>query len=225
MADDGDMLRQAVFGANDGLVSTFGLVAGLIGASAPQSVLILANVVNMVASGMSMGFGSYLSTKSQVEVNQRILEREREYVRTNPAAAQRDVAAVFRKRGVPTKLLARHVAAIVDNEAEWIGFLMAEKHGIAESSFPNPIKGGAIMFLVFVGCGVIPIAPLFFLHGIRALVLSAIITGIALFIVGALKQRLTGRTWFSLGMENLLIGAVTGTVGFIAGVYTSSLIG
>ena len=67
VSQKGEELRQAVFGANDGLVSTFGLVAGLTGAAASPSILIIANVVNMFASGMSMGFGSYLATKSQYE--------------------------------------------------------------------------------------------------------------------------------------------------------------
>ncbi len=225
MEDDGDMLRQAVFGANDGLVSTFGLVAGLIGASAPQSVLILANVVNMFASGMSMGLGSYLASKSQSEFNRKLQREELARIRENPEAAKQDVANIFRTHGVPAKQITKHVAAIVDDEKEWLEFLLSEKHGVAESSFPNPIKGGTVMFFVFVLCGLIPIIPLFFLRGMDALIFSAILTAIALFIVGALKQKLTGRSWQSLGMENLLIGAITGVVGFVAGVYTGGLLG
>jgi VIT1/CCC1 family predicted Fe2+/Mn2+ transporter len=114
---------------------------------------------------------------------------------------------------------------VMDDDKEWLAFVLQEKHGLAKTSFPNPVRGGVIMFFVFVACGFIPIIPLFFATGIQALLWSAGLTGIALFVVGALKHELTGRTWQSLGLENLSIGAVTGIVGFIAGIITSSLLG
>lgn len=225
VSEKGEELRQAVFGANDGLVSTFGLVAGLTGAAAPQVILIVANVVNMFAAGMSMGFGSYLSTKSQYEYNKRIEEQELRKIRTDKKGATKELAALFTQRGVPKKDLKKHMDTVMDDESEWLAFVLQEKHGLAKASFPNPVRGGTIMFFVFVACGFIPIIPLFFATGMQALLVSATLTGIALFIVGALKHELTGRSWTSLGLENLSIGAVTGIVGFIAGIVTSSLLG
>jgi VIT1/CCC1 family predicted Fe2+/Mn2+ transporter len=113
----------------------------------------------------------------------------------------------------------------MDSEDEWLAFVLEQKHGLAKASFPNPIKGGVIMFVVFVLCGFIPVMPLFFATGMQALYFSAALTAVALFTVGALKHQLTGKSAFALGMENLLIGAITGTVGFIAGVYTAGLVG
>jgi VIT1/CCC1 family predicted Fe2+/Mn2+ transporter len=225
VSEKGEELRQAVFGANDGLVSTFGLVAGLTGAAVPQVILIIASVVNMFAAGMSMGFGSYLSTKSQYEYNKRIEAKELAKIRTRRAAAQKELARLFTRRGVPKKELQKHMETVMDDEREWLAFVLQEKHGLAKASFPNPVRGGTIMFIVFVLCGLIPIIPLFFATGFTALAVSAVVTGAALFLVGALKQRMTGRSWQSLGFENLSIGAVTGVVGFIAGIVTSSLLG
>lgn len=225
VSQKGEELRQAVFGANDGLVSTFGLVAGLIGASAPQIILIVANVVNMFAAGMSMGFGSYLSTKSQYEYNKRIEKEELRHIREESKEATKELRRLFLHRGVPEKQLKKHMETVMDDEKEWLAFVMQEKHGLAKASFPNAVRGGTIMFFVFVACGFIPIIPLFFATGMQALLWSALFTGTALFIVGAAKHELTGRTWQSLGMENLMIGAVTGIVGFVAGIVTSSLLG
>jgi VIT1/CCC1 family predicted Fe2+/Mn2+ transporter len=221
----GEELRQAVFGANDGLVSTFGLVAGLTGAAASQNILIVANIVNMFAAGMSMGFGSYLSTKSQLEYNRRIEREERHRIRTNPERARTELRELFRHRGVPQRQLRKHMETVMDDKKEWLAFVMQEKHGLAKASFPNPVRGGAIMFFVFVLCGFIPIIPLFVASGMYALLWSALLTSLALFVVGAMKHELTGRSWQSLGLENLFIGAVTGVVGFIAGSITSSLLG
>ncbi len=221
--EDGENLRQAVFGANDGLVSTFGLVAGLIGAGLPQGILVLANIVNMIAGGMSMGLGSYLATKSQRELNEKLRANELNKIRTQRSKAEAELLFLLREQGIPARELKHHSAEIMQREEDWLEFIMDRRHGLAAASFPNPIKGGAIMFIVFILCGLVPIAPLFFLTGGRALVLSAILTAIALFFVGALKQKFTGRTFFSLGMENLLIGAITGSVGFIAGSITASL--
>jgi VIT1/CCC1 family predicted Fe2+/Mn2+ transporter len=225
VAQKGEELRQAVFGANDGLVSTFGLVAGLTGAAASPSILIIANVVNMFASGMSMGFGSYLATKSQYEYNKRLEAEERHRIRTDRKEALKELRKLFTRRGVPKSQLKRHMDTVTDDEKEWLAFVLQEKHGLAKAGFPNPIRGGTIMFFVFVACGFIPIIPLFFASGMQALMVSAFITSIALFVVGALKHELTGRSWTSLGLENLSIGAVTGIVGFIAGIITSDLLG
>jgi vacuolar iron transporter family protein len=223
--DDGDSLRQAVFGANDGLVSTFGLLAGLVGAGVSSGVLIIASVVNMFAAGMSMGLGSYLATKSEVEFHRRLEREELHKIRTNRKAALAELKHLFSQRGVPAKDLKRHMDTVTDDEQEWLTFVLEEKHGLGKASFPNPAKGGAIMFIVFVLCGLVPLVPLLFFTGMHALLASACITAAALFIVGALKKQLTGRSWLSLGLENMLIGAITGTVGFIAGAYTATLVG
>lgn len=223
--DEGDNLRQAVFGANDGLVSTFGLVAGLVGAAASQNILIIANVINMFAAGMSMGFGTYLATKSEVDYNRRLLEEERKKIRSQHSKAEAELLFLLRQKGVPVKQLKAHMREVMHSEESWIDFVMWEKHGLGRASFPNPVKGGAIMFSVFVLCGLIPIMPLFFAKGMPALLVSAFVTAIALFIVGALKQQFTGQRWWRLGFENLIIGAITGTVGFIAGVYVARLVG
>lgn len=225
VSQKGEELRQAVFGANDGLVSTFGLVAGLTGAAAPQIILIVANVVNMFAAGMSMGFGSYLSTKSQLEYNRKIEREELRHIRQEPKEAEKELKELFRKRGVPEKQLKKHMETVMDDEHEWLTFVLLEKHGLGKASFPNPVRGGTIMFSVFVACGFIPIIPLFFATGMQALLWSALLTGIALFTVGAMKHEFTGQSWKSLGLENLSIGAVTGVVGFVAGIITSNLLG
>ncbi len=224
-SDDGDKLRQAVFGANDGLVSTFGLLAGLVGAAVPQTILILASVVNMFAAGMSMGLGSYLASKSELEFHRKLRAEEEYKIQHQRTKAEAELLFYLRQKGVPMKAMKEHMRQIMRTEDEWLNFICEEKHGLAQASFPNPVKGAAIMFGVFIGCGLIPILPLFFSEGHTALGLSALFTGTALFFVGALKHKLTGRSWFALGMENLLIGAITGTVGFVAGAYTAHLIG
>jgi vacuolar iron transporter family protein len=223
--DDGDSLRQAVFGANDGLVSTFGLLAGLVGAMVSKEILLIAAIVNMFASGMSMGLGSYLSTKSELEFHRKIEAEEREKIRSRRKDAEAELREIYRSRGVPAKDLKRHMDTVMDDESEWLGFVLDAKHGLGTASFPNPIKGGIIMFIVFVLCGFLPIVPILFVSGMPALYLSAAVTAVALFVVGAVKKNMTRRSWLSLGLENLLIGAITGTVGFIAGVYTAGLVG
>jgi VIT1/CCC1 family predicted Fe2+/Mn2+ transporter len=172
-----------------------------------------------------MGFGSYLSTKSQLEYNRRIEAEELRRIRTDRKGALAELRDLFRKRGVPEKQLRKHMDTVTDDENEWLAFVLQEKHGLAKAGFPNPVRGGTIMFTVFVLCGFIPIIPLFFATGMQALLWSALLTGSALFVVGALKHELTGRTWQSLGLENLAIGAVTGVVGFVAGIVTSDLLG
>jgi vacuolar iron transporter family protein len=223
--DDGDTLRQAVFGANDGLVSTFGLLAGLIGAAVSTNMLLIASIVNMFASGMSMGLGSYLSTKSEVEFHRKLEAEERLKIRHHRSKAEAELLFLFKQRGVPTKQLKAHMSEVMRSEEDWLLFILEEKYGLGAASFPDPIKGGFVMFVVFVACGFIPILPILFMSGMSALIASAALTAVALFAVGALKHKLTQRTWLSLGMENLLIGAITGAVGFVAGIYTAGLVG
>ena len=225
-SETGDHVRQAVFGANDGLVSTFGLLAGLVGANVPASILLIANIVNMFAAGMSMGLGSYLSTKSEVEYHKKLVDEERHRIRHSRSNAEAQLLLLCKQKGFKNAELKTFMQELMSTDEDWVDFVMEEKYGIGRSSFPDPIKGGVIMFFVFVGCGFIPILPLFFgLQGMAALGASAFVTAIALFFVGALKHKLTERDWLSLGLENLAIGTITGTVGFLAGIYTAGLVG
>lgn len=212
-----DAIREAVFGANDGAVSTFGILSGLVGAGLSSGVIVLVGLVQMFAAGMSMGLGAYISTKSQNEYYDAVRADQREEIDSHPAREKKRVRHYLAQLGVKGKELSAAAADITEDKQHWTHFLVEERLGAAKERDPHPVVGGAVMFGAFVIAGLFPLLPFVFLSPRQGLVWSAVLALAALFAVGAAKTRFTHRNALLSGFENFLIGAVTGVVGFAVG--------
>lgn len=220
----GDGIREAVFGANDGAVSTFGILSGLVGASLASPVILLVGLVQMFAAGLSMGLGAYISTKSQNEFYSEERNAVRSEIDVHPAREKAELDALLRARGVKEENLKQTRKAFTNNKRLWLDFVLEERFGIADASFPHPVLAGGIMFVAFVFAGVFPLLPFVFTDPRTALLFSATLTLLLLFAVGAAKTRFTRRNPLLAGFENLLIGAITGVVGFVVGALVKSFL-
>ena len=220
----GDGIREVVFGANDGIVSTFGILAGMVGASISSNLIALVGVIQMFAAGLSMGLGAYISTKSQNEYYRAAEKSELRDIDVHPAREKKQVRAILAERGLLGKTLDGATTSLTRDKKHWLHFLMEERFGIAETSYPHPVFAGAVMFISFVLAGFFVVIPFFFASSKPALAVSATISMVLLFIVGAGKTKFTKRNLFTSGIENLLIGALTGVVGFTVGALVRGLL-
>jgi VIT1/CCC1 family predicted Fe2+/Mn2+ transporter len=214
----GGWLGDAIYGANDGLGAVFGIVSGVAGATAGANhVVLIAGLAGMLASALSMGSGAYLATKSEREVYQAEIDRERGEIEADPEEEREELALFYQLKGF-TEEEARTLAARLSQQPEqFLRTLAHEELGLSAESFPNPAVA-AVSAAVSTGIGAfIPIIPFFFIGGFAAVLWAAGISLLAHFAVGAAKTLVTGRSPFVSGLEMTVVGAVEAVITYALG--------
>ena len=211
-------IGDAIYGVNDGLGSIFGIVSGVSGATLGNSkYVLLSGIAGMIASALSMGSGAYLAAKSEREIYQAELAREREAIAVNGAEARELLSLYFHVKGLPEQDADHMVEHIASDPEQMLRALAAERLNSTEEALSNPLTS-AISGAVSTAAGAfIPIVPFFFLSGYSAVIISAIVSLLAHFAVGAAKSLVTVRSWWSSGFEMTMVGAVEGVVTYVIG--------
>ena len=202
----GGWIGQAIYGANDGLGSVFGIVTGVAGATAGGPAVLIAGLAGMLASALSMGSGAYLATKTEREVQEAELRRESKELQMHPEEEEEELALFYQLKGVPedeAKMIASRLIAQPESALKTLG---SEELGLSEQSFPNPFMEALSASLSTAIGAFIPIIPFFFASGYRAIIASFAISTLAHFIIGASKTIVTGLSPWKSGAEMTIIG-------------------
>ena len=203
----GGWIGQAIYGANDGLGAAFGVVSGVAGATAADAkFVLLAGVTTAIASALSMGSGAYLATKSEREVYEAEIERERREIAENPQEELEEMELFYQLKGFSAEEAKTMAAKLAEQPEHFLTTLTHEELGLSERSFPNPWRAASSAMASTAVGAFIPVLPFFFMHGTPALIASFIISTAAHFGVGAAKVIVTGRSWFKSGMEMTFVG-------------------
>jgi VIT1/CCC1 family predicted Fe2+/Mn2+ transporter/rubrerythrin len=215
----GSWIGDAVYGINDGLGAIFGIVSGVSGATLGNSkFVLLAGLAGMIASALSMGSGAYLASKSEREIYEAELQREREAFEENPESAKEEMAIFYQLKGVPVDDAQKISEYLAADPEQFLKTIAAEKLNLTEDALSNPIAS-AVTGSVSTAIGAfVPIIPFFFISGIPAVIAAAVVSLIAHFAVGAAKSLVTVRTWWSSGAEMTVVGAVEGVVTYVIGI-------
>jgi len=210
---------DAIYGINDGLGSIFGIVSGVSGATLGNSHFVLiAGMAGMVASALSMGSGAYLAAKSEREIYEAEFAREREAVEDNEAEAREVLSLSYQIRGLPEEDAERFVEHLAKDKNQLIKALARERLSTTEEGLSKPMVS-AVSGAISTAIGAfIPIIPFFFLNGIPAVIVAAIVSLLAHFAVGAAKSLITIRSWWASGFEMTWIGALEGVVTYVIGI-------
>ncbi len=216
-SESGGILRASIFGANDGLVSTLALVAGVVAAGMTTKVIILAGLAELFAGAISMAVGEYISTKSEIEFYKEQIRKEKKEMDEMPEVEKREIRDIFSKKGFAGKNLNTAVKIVTSNKRVWLDTMLKDELGLYEGKFDNPVKTGSAIGFAFILLGFIPLLPFFFLAPVNGLILSAILTLLVLFIVGSLKTKVTIRIWWRSGLEQMLIGLLASAVAYAIG--------
>jgi vacuolar iron transporter family protein len=212
-------IGDAIYGVNDGLGAIFGIVSGVSGATVGNShYVLLAGLAGMIASALSMGSGAYLASKSEREIYEAEVAREREAIRTSNLEARELLSLYYQVKGLPQQDADSVVEHIAKDPEQMLRALAAERLNATEEALSNPIVSAISGSLSTAVGAFIPIVPFFFMSGYPAVIWSAVISLIAHFAVGAAKSLITIRSWFSSGMEMTVIGAAEGVVTYIIGI-------
>jgi vacuolar iron transporter family protein len=215
----GSWIGDAIYGVNDGLGAIFGIVSSVSGATTGESkYVLLAGLSGMIASALSMGSGAYLAAKSTREIYEAEVAREHEAVRMNPAEARELLALYYQVKGLPEDD-AFHVADHIGSDPDQIvRALVSERVGSSEEALSKPMVSALSGALSTAVGAIIPVIPFFFLSGVTAIIVAAIVSLIAHFAVGAAKSLITVRSWWSSGLEMTLVGAIEGAVTYGIGI-------
>lgn len=212
----GGWLRPAVFGASDGLVSNFALIAGVAGGSGDSGVVLLAGLAGLAAGAFSMAAGEYVSVRSQAEQALREIELERREIERNPKGEEVELAQMYIAKGLSAEL-AGQVARELSRDPERVLHVhVREELGLSVDDLPSALLAAGSSFLAFALGALLPVLP--YLVGATAIWPAAVLTLFGLFLCGAFVTRLTPRPWWYGGGRQVLVGAVAAVVTYAFGV-------
>jgi len=214
----GGWIGDAIYGVNDGLGAIFGIVSGVSGATAGSShFVIISGLAGMLASSLSMGSGAYLATKSEHEMHEAQLARERTEIEEDPEEEKHELELIYRLKGFSAEEAKMLVDRISQNHELFLDTLAHEELGISAEGAGDPVVA-AVSGSVSTAIGaIIPVIPFFFLSGYSAIIAAAIVSLLAHFGVGAAKTLVTVRSWWSSGLEMTVVGAVEGLITYVVG--------
>jgi len=211
-----EIVRDIVIGMSDGLTVPFALAAGLSGAVASGHVVLIAGIAEMAAGSIAMGLGGYLAARSEHESYVSERAREELEIEQKRDAETLEVREVFQKYGLAGDALEAATTAITSNRTTWVDFMMKEELGLEEPDPKRALRSALTIGLAYIAGGIIPLMPYALnLTLNRALLLSVVLTLIALFAFGALKGRFTGSSVLKSAVQTMFVGAVASGAAFM----------
>jgi len=212
----GGMVRNIVYGFNDGLTANFGLIAGVIGASVGSHVILLSGIAGMIADALSMGSSGYLAAKSEREVYEHEEKMEADEIRMMPELEAEELALLYEAKGI-SKIEAKKLASeVIQNPELALKEQVREELGISENTV-SPLREGWVTGLATAIGSFIPVAPFLFLSGPAAIWIAFSIAMLAHFGVGAARSFFTGRGVIRSGFDMFIVGMGVAAVGYIVG--------
>lgn len=222
-------LRDFIYGGIDGAVTTFAVVAGVAGAGLSATVVIILGVANLIADGFSMAVSNFAATRA--EMQQRALARveEERQILEIPEGEREEIRQIFSLKGFSGEHLDRVVEVITDNPRVWVDTMMIEERGYSTAR-EEPLRAAGATFLAFVVVGFIPLFPVIldtvFPSWIeRPFLLSSLMTGVAFFVVGALKSRFVAQRWWLSGSETMAMGGSAAVIAYVIGAILGNVVG
>jgi len=222
----GGWIGQVIYGVNDGLGAAFGVVSGVAGATAANgNFILLSGLAAAVASALSMGSGAYLASKTEREVYEAEMEKERREIEEHPEEEQEEMELFYQLKGFSAEEAKKMAAKLAEQPKQFLKTLAHEELGLSEKSFPNQWKSAFSAAASTAVGAIIPVLPFIFWSGMEALVISFIISTAAHFAVGASKVLVTGRSWLKSGTEMTLVGLGEAIVTYLIGMLIAPMIG
>lgn len=209
----GGTLRAGVFGVNDGLVSNTCLVMGVAGAAVEPSVIVLTGVAGLLAGAFSMAAGEYISMLSQREMFEYQISQEGEELRRYPKEEAEELALIYAARGVPIDEARDISAHLVTNPKQALDTLAREELGLNPDDLGSPTGAALSSFAAFAVGASLPLIP-FLLGSANGILVASLLSGTALFIVGAVLSLFSGKSAWLSGLRMLAIGAAAAAATF-----------
>ncbi|MCR9122795.1 MAG: VIT1/CCC1 transporter family protein [Phyllobacteriaceae bacterium] len=206
-------LRDWVYGGIDGAVTTFAIVAGVVGAALSANIVIILGLANLIADGVSMAAGNYSATKTEIDELERTRAMEHRHIAADPDGEREEVRQIFMAKGFEGETLEKAVEAITSDRERWISTMVTEEFGLSENVRDPRMAAGAT-FAAFVVCGAVPLVPYFLLGPALASPVALVLTTGVFFLIGSMKSRWSLQRWWVSGLETMTIGCGAAAIAF-----------
>lgn len=209
--------RAAVLGAGDGLITNVSLVLGVAGATPGASTVRLAGVAGLLAGAFSMAAGELVSVRAQKDLAEKELDVERQELADEPEAELRELAAMYRARGVPAQDAMTVAKILSANEKVALDTHARLELGIDPDEAGAPVKAAVFSFVSFTLGAILPLFPWFFTSGAPGVVASICIGAAAALVLGALIGAMAGRSVVGTALRQLLVATLAAGITFGVG--------
>ncbi len=222
-------LRDFVYGAIDGTVTTFAVVSGVAGAGLSADVIIILGIANLVGDGFSMAASNFLGTKTEEELRQKARRIEEQHIAAYPGGEREEIRQIFANKGFEADQLEHVVDVITADQRRWVDTMLVEELGMPLEG-PSATKAAIMTLIAFVLVGFIPLAPFVYDFVVpevlsRPYLASTLLTGVAFFLVGTAKSWFVDESWIRAGVETLLIGSGAAGLAYAIGSLLGGIVG
>jgi VIT1/CCC1 family predicted Fe2+/Mn2+ transporter len=211
-------IREFVFGIQDGLISTVGLLTGVQGATASNTVVIITGLTAMCAGAISMAAGSYLSSSAQKEIFDKELREAEILAEREPYLAAEGLLKALSEEGLPREQSYGIVKLLLDQQQVFLRTFREKVFGLGSAEINRPLQAALVMGLSFSVGAVIPIVPYLIMRGMNALYISIVLSAVTLFGVGVFKGHLSGKSLMLSGMQFFAIAVSAALLSYLIGI-------
>jgi VIT1/CCC1 family predicted Fe2+/Mn2+ transporter len=215
-------LRDWVYGGIDGTVTTFAVVAGVVGADLSTKALLILGAANLLADGFSMAAANFSGSKAEMEEYEHVRNMEERHVEFAPEGEREEIRQIFQAKGFAGEALDSAVKVITAKRERWIETMMTEEHGLPPIN-RSLVRAACTTFLAFIVCGSVPLLP--FVFGFPAAIeVSTVMTGLTFFSIGSLRSRWSPVPWWRAGLETFAIGITAAVMAYLVGAILGGVI-
>jgi vacuolar iron transporter family protein len=223
-------IESFVYGATDGAVTTFAIVAGVIGASLSPSIIMILGMANLIADGFSMAVGNYLSIKTHNESIAKARKKEEWEIDNLIEEEKQEIRDIYQAKGFKAELLDEVVRIITARRKVWVDTMMREELGLIEQKI-SPVENAVNTFIGFTSIGLIPLVPFLFVYFSDSLLspsnaffYSVLATASAFFLIGVIRGKVVQKSLIRAGFNTLIIGGAAAAASFAVGNLLSTLV-
>lgn len=224
---NGKYIKSIVYGGLDGIITTFAVVAGSVGGELSFRVVLILGFSNLLADGFSMAVGDFLSTKSQNEYEKTVRHKKQIDIMQHPEQEAKQIKNSFTEQGINEHDADLLVTTLAKYEKPFVNQIMKMEYG-SNTTEDSPLKNAIVTFLSFSIFGIVPLLIYvlsMYIPGLlqNAFYIAALLTGMTLFILGAVKSKVTQSNWLRSGFEMLVVGGLAALVAYGVGVILGGL--
>jgi VIT1/CCC1 family predicted Fe2+/Mn2+ transporter len=216
----GSYLRDWIYGGIDGTITTFAIVAGVVGADMPGGIVLVLGLANLIADGFAMGAGNYISTKADLDDYQRLLSVEYKHIEVAPSGEREEIRQIYAAKGFAGEELERVVEVITSDRERWAKTMTVEEYGLSPA-VKSPLRAAFSTSAAFFLSGLVPLVSYLVAYSVVA---SVVATGAVFFGIGAAKSRWSTAGWLRSGLETLAIGMSAAGLSFGVGYALRALV-
>lgn len=226
---DSIYLKEFIYGAVDGAITTFAVVAGVAGAGMSAGVIIILGFANLLADGFSMAVSNFLSIRAENQHRLKVRQMELEEIERFPEGEKEEVRQIFAMKGFEGQLLEDAVEVITADTEKWVDTMLQEEHGMTLQEH-DAVKGGLATFCAFCLVGFVPLGTYVTNWIWPDLVANPFgwsigLTGVAFFWVGAVKGKFVSHYWLLSGLETVAVGGIAASMAYGIGMLLKDLVG